>query len=174
MPHQQSPQTDSQCEGSPVWALHQKKGSILKAQFKIRIYWSPIAMARQDPGDVPGKSHLLNHRRSISRYCQSAFNCDPLSASNFDPSYGTERQLRRSCSWTSSRRRSIPSFLCKLFLAAFPSLHQEKEFSRPDRGGKFGRRLPSWRVNVARFSTRYFLETPDSGARSPSTHRVGC
>ena len=50
------------------------------------------------------------------------------------PPSGTERQLGRSRSWTSSRRRSIPSFLCKLFLAAFPSLHEEKEFSQPDRG----------------------------------------
>ena len=35
----------------------------------------------------------------------------------------------------------------------FRSLHEEKEFSQLDGGVNFGRRFPSWRVNVARFST---------------------
>ena len=85
--------------------------------------------------------------------CQSAFNCDPYRRPILPPPCGTERQLGRSRSWTSSRGRSIPSYLCKLSLVAFPSLHEEKEFSQPDGGGKLGRRYPSWRVNVARFST---------------------
>ena len=82
------------------------------------------AQSQQVQGVLSGEAEEIASLEAIEARCQSAFNCDPLSASNFDPSCGTERQLRRSRSWTSSRRRSIPSFLCKLFLAAFPSLHR--------------------------------------------------
>ena len=55
---------------------------------------------------------------SAAACCQSAFNCDPYRRP-ISPPCGTERQLGRSRSWTSSRGRSIPSFLCKLSLVAF-------------------------------------------------------
>ena len=126
----------------------------------VRLWLEFYEYAAYRIGDCLGKrqaeieKHLFRRERDFLNIVNRHSTVTPIGV-QFCPPCGTERQLGRSRSWTSSRGRSIPSFLCKLSLLAFPSLHEEKEFSQPDGGIKLGRRYPSWRVNVARFSTEY-------------------
>ena len=109
---------------------------------------------------------------SAAACCQSAFNCDPYRRPISPPlrdgtTVGEEPQLDQLAGTIHPflSMQIIPGCLLQnlAHLTAnpgtldFPSLHEEKEFSQPDGGVKLGRRYPSWRVNVAHFSTIYAL-----------------